>query len=336
MSGTYGEDENPINVYAVIAAAWNIGTEMVIMDYSGGSGVIESIQFAETGRNFNAILNVTIDGGTMMSCSEPSFFGFALDPISTTLAYTGTGNYQYNPNIVCGTNNENYIGQCNSQWGCKKRVFIPFTSSIRITVTYPDTTATVNSHVIYRKWPSAFPLYYSIGERRKYWHVVQDGTWGTPVSLSAFQTYNTTQISGRGQIEFISHVLLGVNATGSGCNVLTCLEGEYGLNIDGALQTYGRSDNFWGGNYYWNQGTSGTYGETTAVGPDCGLFTWVGQSWQGSFNLHGYRFFYDKPIFFDQSFQFSWTYGNSSRSVFGSGISNAQNIFIVSYWLESQ
>lgn len=340
MSGTYAEDTNPINVYTRESIPWNVGAPFTLAEYYSGPGVVESFQIAENGRNFNAILNIQIDGGTIISISSPAFFGFSLDPISTNPSTIGTGtNTQYNPNIICGVSNRNYIGQCSNYWGCKKRVFIPFTKSIQMYLTGNDTACTINSQVIYRKWPSVFPLYYSIGQRRKYWNVLQAGTWGTPISISQFGTYNTTAITGVGQIEFITHVLWNVNPSVSGdnnCKPITCQEGEYTLNIDGKVNTYGRSDNFWGGQTYFGLGSNSVYGKTLRNGPDCGLFTYQGQAWQGAFNMHGYRFFYDKPIFFNTSFSLGWTCGNTTRSSFGNGITGSSNIFLISYWLQSQ
>lgn len=334
----YTEDTNQINVYTREAIPWNIGEPFILLDYAGTPGVVESIQFSEDGRNFNANLNVQIDGGVVQSCSEPTFFGFALDPASTSPSITGSST-QYNQNIVCGISNRNYTAQCGYHWGCKRRIFIPFTSAIQIYLTGNDTQAVINAQVIYRKWPSTFPLYYSVGERRKYWHVFQAGTWGSPIKLSSLQSYVTDNITGRGQIESITHLLLGVNPSVSGdpnCQPITCLEGEYTMTIDGVTNTYGSSDNFWGGHKYWGQGSNGVYGKTVQNGPDSGLFTYQGTAWQGAFNIHGYRFCYDKTIFFNQSFSLGWTYGNSTRSIFGNGVTDSSNIFIISYWLETQ
>lgn len=339
---TVTEDNNPIYIYTNEATSWPTGTTVTLMTYADGPGVVEGIQFMDTGKNFNASLNIQIDGGTVQTCSGPTFFGLALDPVTSywvTSVVNGSFNYNFDMNIVGGINNKNYSSTVDTNWWCSKRVFIPFTRSIIISVNGNLNAAAVSSQVTYRKWPSSFPLYYSIGERRKYWFVSQHGTWTDPITLSAFSTTTTPQITGRGQIEFITHVLYGVtrkNASDGGCQPITCLAGEYTMTIDGNTQTYGSSEQFWGGNYYWNRGTgNGTYGGTVTNGPDCGLFSWIGYSWQGEFNMHAYRFCYDKPIFFNSSFTLGWTYGNSTRSVFSQGINDCSNLFLISYWLES-
>lgn len=329
---SYTEDDNPIYVYTNHAAEWNTGTPLTLITYSGSPGVVESIQFAETTRNFNALLNITIDGGSTKTFSEPAFLGFSLDPWSSIVTGKITGVYGFNPHILGGINNKNYIGQCAHLWGCTKRVFIPFQNSITITVSGNDQYSTVFSQVVYRKWPTIFPNYFSIGTRRKFWGVVQDGTWGTPISLSAYSNFKTTEILGIGQIEFITHVLWGVTKAVSGdtgCNPMSCLEGEYTLIIDGETRLYSTTDNFFGGQHYWQNGT------TEINGSDCGLFTYLGTPWQGDFNMHAYKFCYDKPIFFNSSFQLSWNYGKNGRSQFGQGVTNCSNIFLVSYWLNS-
>lgn len=333
---SYTEDDNPIYIYTNEAVTWSMGSSITLIDYSSGPGVVESVQFSQTGTNYNAILNITIDGGTAMACSYPVFFGFALDPASTTPVPTKSP-YAYNPNIYCGFSNENYTNQCGPSWASTKRVFIPFTSSILITISGNTVTNfTVNSQVIYKKWPTPFPLYYSIGERRKYWKVMQDGTWSNYISIEPYGEHITPTITGRGQIEFITHVLYNVSSIyprDPGCYPWTCLYGEYLMVIDGVTRTYGRSDNFWGGQYGWANGISGIIG---ANGPDCGTFTLCGRGWQGDFNMHAYRFCYDKPIFFNSSFALGWIYGNNSRSQFGGGVTNSNNIFLISYWLESE
>lgn len=331
---TYSEDENPINTYSNNNVSWPVGDPVTIMNYINGPGVVESIQFADNAHNYDATLTITIDGGSPMVVTEPIFFGFGLDPKNTRLSASDPP-YGQNTNIRCGISNESYNLQCDNSWACTKKVFIPFTTSINMYVSGASNAGgTINSQVVYRKWPSAFPLYYSIGERRKYWAIIQDGTRINPISLAAFDTHTTSTISGRGQVEFIGHMLWGMGGYGSSCNVPSLLEGEYGLTIDGNTQVYGRSDNFWGGSYYWG---STNIGSNIANGPDYGLSTLgvLAGNWLGDFYMTGYRFFYDKPIFFDTSFTFSWTYGNTSRSSFGAGISNSNNVFIVSYWLES-
>lgn len=327
----YTEDNNPIYIYTNEAVPWGVGTTINLLNYINGPGVVESIQYQENGRNFNVTFNVDIDGNGIQSVNAPAFFGFSLDPNSTT---------QYSPNptwlntaIVGGINNKNYICSNGRYWGCTKRIFIPFTRSIVISVSSPNTACILNSQVIYRKWPTIFPLYYSIGERRKYWKILQNGLWNNPIILNAFQSFSMATLQGRGQIEFITHVLWGISPTVSGdpnCNVQTALEGGYTMTIDGNTQTYGTSDAFWGGNYYWDTGVC------VVNGPDCGLFTWMGVTWQGLFNMHAYKFCYDKPLFFNQSFQLSWTYGNPTRSQFGQGVTSSNSLFIISYWLENQ
>lgn len=109
---------------------------------------------------------------------------------------------------------------------------------------------------------------------------------------------------------------------------MSCLEGEYVLTIDGVANTYSRSDNFWGGQYYWQNGNS------EINGPNEGLITYNGTtSWVGDFSMHAYKYCYDDPIFFNQSFSLSWTYGNTTRSQFGQGVTNCQTLFIVTYWV---
>lgn len=334
MSSTYTEDNNPIYISTIESVNWIAGSPLTLIQYKGTPGVVESIQFAENGRNFNAVLNIVVDG-YITQCSEPAFFGFSLDPQSSKVTgpvQSVTTQYSQNDKIFAGINNKNYIGQCSYSWGCTKRVFIPFQDNISIAVAGNDRAATVNSQVIYRKWPSAFPLYYSVGTRRKYWRLIQDGTWGSPISLSAYQSHTTTSIQGTGQIEFITHVLWGVSKAVSGdssCNPMSCLEGACSMKIDGVDVDYATTDNFYGGNYYWNDGI------TLANNSDWGLFTYQGQAWQGDFNMHAYRFGYDKPIFFNTSFTMTWNYGDSTKSQFGQGVTNCSSIFLISYWLES-
>lgn len=329
---TYSEDNNPICLYTNEATSWELNNGIYIMQFPASPGVVESIQFAEDGRNFNALLHITIDGGETMTCSAPAFFGFSLDPNSGALPIASPDEaFLYNTNIIAGINNKNYVGCSQNHWGCTKRVFIPFTNSITIWVDNNDTAATIYSQVAYRLWPSSFPLYYSIGQRRKYWKVIQYGTWAAPITLQEYYTANVPVISGRGQIEFITHVLWGVTKTNESdtvCNPMSCLEGQYTMTIDGNTQIYGSSDQFWGGQYYWQNGGA------IVNGPDCGLFTWMGQPWQGDFNMHAYRFCYDKPLFFNESFQLTWVYGGT-LSQFGQGVKNSSNIFLMSYWLES-
>lgn len=333
---TYTEDNNSTNISSNVAVSWPSNSTLTLINYTGGPGVVESIQLTDSAKNYNAILNISIDGGAVQSCCGPAFFGFALDPLNSGLISPfNITTYGGNTNICCGVNNKNYIGQCTQYggWACTKRVFIPFTTGIMITLSNNSSSSIVNFQVLYRKWPSVFPLYYSIGTRRKYWHIAQSGTWASPIVLAPYATINTS-ITGTGQIEFITHVLYGVNKVNSGdgsCNPTTCLEGECTLTIDGVTNTYGRTDNFWGGQYYWQNGKS------EGNGPDEGLFSLYGTaiSWQGKFNMHAYKFCYDKPIFFNESFTFGWTYGNTLRSSFGQGVTSSSNIVIISYWLDS-
>lgn len=339
---TVTQDNNPINIYTNEPTEWAIGTTLTLMNYTGSPGVVEAIQFFEDGRNFNATLTVQIDDYPVITCSAPTFFGFILDPISSTQA-TLEDPSSLNTAIIGGINNKNYVSSNVGGWGCTKRVFIPFTLNITITVSNNNDAATASSQVTYRKWPAAFPLYYSVGERRKYWKVLQVGSWTSPISIAPLQTtyYNLPTITGRGQIEFITHVLWGVNPSVSGdpdCQPITCLEGSYIMNIDGNLSppplipNYNwLADTYWGGHHYWS------HGKTVANGPDCGLFTWCGgQGWQGAFNMQAYKFCYDKTIFFDSSFILGWKYGNSNYSKFGQGVTNCNNIFLISYWTEDR
>lgn len=327
---TFTEDPTPINIYTNEAVTWTPGNALTLVNYSGSPGVVESIQLNMNYDDYSMLLNVQIDNYPLITCSAPMFFGFAGNPVnSAQVLLIAPGSF--NTNILGGINNKNYISASDGQaWGCTKRVFIPFTYSININLTLVSTSTIVNSQLVYRKWPAAFPLYYSVGERRKYWKVIQSPN---AVTLSAFETYNMPSISGRGQIEFITHFVYGVAPLVSGdttCQPITCLEGACTLNIDGNVQTVPSTDMFWGGLNYWQNG------KTVANGPDCGLFSWCVPSWGDKFNMQAYKFCYDKTIFFNESFQFGWTYGDSTYSKFGQGVFNSYNIFLISYWTESQ
>lgn len=330
---TYTEDNNPINIYTNESSTWSPGTN-TIMNCTGSPGVVESIQICMSVKDYTMELNVQIDNYPTIACSALAFFGFYLDPNTSTQPVLITPS-SLNTSILGGINNKNYIGSNGQGYGCTRRMFIPFSSNITISLTNLQTMV-VTSQVVYRKWPSTFPLYYSIGERRKYWKLLQIGNEIAPWTLSQYQLFESSQITGRGQIEFITHVLWGVNPAIQGdetCSPITCLEGSCTLTIDGVAQVVTTTDTFWGGQHYWS------YGKTLSNGPDCGMFAWCttgSSSNPDKFNMHTYKFCYDKTIFFNESFQFSWTYGDSNYSKFGQGVTNCNNIFIISYWLESE
>lgn len=326
---TFTEDTNPINIYTNEAVQWFAGNTLTLMNYTGSPGVVESIQFSTSNKDYNPTLSVQIDNYPLITCDALAFFGFTLDPNASAQTQLVMS---WNTNILGGINNKNYIASNGQGFGCTKRVFIPFTLNITITVSDNNMNDIVNSQVTYRKWPSAFPLYYSVGERRKYWHVLQAGSWMNPIFLTAYGTYNTASITGRGQIEFITHIVWNVNPAVQGdttCRPITCLEGACTMNIDGNVQTIPSTDMFWGGLNYWQNG------KTVANSPDCGLFTWCSSTLHDQFNMQAYKFCYDKTIFFNQSFSFGWTYGDSTYSTFGQGVGSCSNIFLISYWLES-
>lgn len=335
MSSTFTEDNNPIQICRNRIVNPPGPYNIILQLTSSGPGVVESISFSSTASLYNSVLTVNVDG-TSWPVDLPTFFGLALNP-GTAKSYNPlTGQPGTNTNIFGGINNENYIANCDPTygWAAIKRVFIPFTKQMVIYLYSNSSPNIVDTQVVYRLWPSAFPLYYSVGQRRKWWGVMNYGEWASPIVITPYSTVTTPTITGSagmGQIESITQILYAVNKANeqdSSCIPMSCLEGEYTMTIDGVANTYSRSDNFWGGHYYWQNGN------TEINGPNEGLMAYVGtSSWVGDFSMQAYKYCYDDPIFFNQSFTLSWMYGNPSRSQFGQGVTSCQTIFIITYWV---
>lgn len=217
---TYTEDNNSIYTCQVRASVpqkskdYPVPPDAVLISYSGGPGVVEAIQFSSTQQIYNENMRIYVDNNSYIELDIPTFFGFALNPAAAAYYNPLAGKQDgINTNIFGGVNNENYICNCDLQygWGAARRVFIPFQGSIYIEIRGTAIDSEIMSCITYRKWPSAYPLYYSIGARRKFWVAYAYGTWQNPIVMTPFSTTTTPVTNGVGQIESIVQVLYAVS-----------------------------------------------------------------------------------------------------------------------------
>ncbi len=184
----------------------------------------------------------------------------------------------------------------NGEIGAYRRIMIPYSNGITISVINGSGTvgAQIYSQVYFY---SGTPGPNVTGSRKKKFHMAT-----TPfVTVSQFQPIDLVNTVGRGQVEGL-HMFVFKQTSGDP----TWLEGDVTWTVDGVqMGNAGGTEDFFGGQYYWNQLQFGT--DSWGVMKN-GLFA-------GAYYATGmYRLFNKDPMIFDSSFKLTWHNGQLNQN----------------------
>lgn len=184
-----------------------------------------------------------------------------------------------------------------SQFGAFRRIMIPFTNGITISIINKSTVASgsIYSQVYYY---AGTPGTQITGTRKKVFHMAT-----VPfTALSQYAPIDLANITGRGQIEGVN--LFVYEQTG---NQPGWLEGDMAWTVDNnvASDVLGTED-FFGGQFYWNQlaYASDSWG-VIKNGTFAGAYYATGM----------YRLFNKDPMTFNQNFKLTWHNGHVNQGV---------------------
>lgn len=332
----YGEDESNTAVSSLDGVAWPASSILTLYSATG-SGVVTRLQFAcQSYANADAIITFAIDGYTC-SADLGCFFGQHLGGSNSTLGSGGSSTPA--TAITNGYSNDNVTFQGanynGSQNGMSRKVYIPFNRSILITVNTNPSVDMVSSQVtsrVHSRPYTSFPLYQEMGVRRRKWRCLvplnSEGSKEfviTPQTVAGTNIQTFFSLQGPGELESLQMVIWNENN-------LSYLEGNPVLTIDstngstGTNINFGSTDNFFGGQFYFNQGGSLFSSDRS------GLFAWNASAY-GTCNMHAYKFFGpEDPVKFNSNLSFTWVNGQASKS---SGLGPASVIVMVTYWTEN-
>jgi hypothetical protein len=331
------EDSRPMQVSALkpngTATNYPAGGTITLLSASG-AGNVDMIQVAindasqssyPQGLNMgpNSIITICTNGEAS-PCQQSdlgTFFGWHAEPAqpfssSDTLMVT-----EYAWTAGSGTQ---YCNGCFSVGGFR-RIFIPYTNGITITITSASSDAGRVFSQVYYHTGSVPPQL--TGSRRKVFHIAQAGTPTSPFqAVSAFATQTLASISGRGEIESISQVMFQGSATSP-----IWLEGAECWTIDGGTsQCAMGTEDFFGGQYYWGQVLNATdsWGalKNSCFSTSCAAYATT-----------AYRYFANKPannMTFNSSWSINWTNGHVNEPSTGSNPGTTNVSATVVYWLD--
>ncbi len=277
-----------------LTGAGNVSMIQLAIAASGGGAADQN----------NATINATIQictNGEAAPCQHADLGTFFL------LHGVPTPPFNYSDNMA--------VTQYNTgQFGAFRRIMIPFTNGITISIINGSTVAggSIYSQVYYYPGPPGPQI---SGTRKKTFHMAT-------IPFTAVNQYapiDLINITGRGQIEGLHFFVYE-----QGISSPTWLEGDMSWTIDGVLAgDVGGTEDFFGGQYYWNQLSYAT--DSWGVIKNA--------SFGGSFYATGvYRLFNKDPMIFDQSYKLTWHNGHVNQGSVPPGTVNLSTI--VFYYLD--
>lgn len=258
-----------------------------------GSGNVSMIQLAiqasggSAGDQDNATINSTIQictDGEAAPCQHADLGTFFL------LHGVPTPPFNHSDNFT--------VTQYNSgQFGAFRRIMIPFTNGIVISIVNKSNVAggSIYSQVYYNAGPPGPQV---TGTRMKKFHMATMPF----TAVGQFAPIDLINVTGRGQIE-------GVNlfVYEQGIGTPSWLEGDMAWTVDGSPtgDVLGTED-FFGGQYYWSQ--------LSYSSDSWGVIK--NGSFGGSYYATGtYRLFNKDPMVFDTSFKLTWHNGHINQGI---------------------
>lgn len=293
----YAEDSRKLQVIAIQPAdndTYNMPVGGSVQIFSAtGAGNVGMIQLALAGNGGSAAdRNDVIINATITICTNGEAAPCQHSDVGTFfLAHGGpTPPFSYSDNMTL----TEY--QDGSLMGGFRRIFIPFTNGCTITVTNKSNVANgrIFTQVYFYKGTPPPQL---SGSRKKTFHMATIPF----TSIAQYAPVDLINIAGRGQIEGIHFAAYVV-----GSGPPTWLEGDMGWNIDGtAPGNVGGTEDFFGGQYYWNQLQFGTN--------SWGLIKNGSFAGGAGYATTMYRIFERDPMVFDQSIRLTWNNGSAGQ-----------------------
>ena len=256
---------------------------------ANGPGSVERIQFAAIGdvlAQENSEITITVDG-VSYSATTGLFFlnqwqsdgGLAAGNLFATKNLANTYS-QVNGNPVNGM-------------GTYRKIYIPYYRSI--TITYTNASAASASLYTQVDYYSGKPPAGLHPSTQTYFHM---HTYPF-TSLAQFNRITfLPSVSGPGQLDSIFLLASGV------ASAPQWLEANPSLNIDGVPYTYGGTEDFFGGQYYFVE---------LPVHTDEFGVSRFGPGSNGVFYTDMYRYFRDSPVVFQSSLSFTWANGQKGE-----------------------
>ncbi len=274
---------------------------------ANGAGSVERVQFAAIGDALaqeNSRITIDVDGVSYSATTGVFFLnqwqsdgGLAAGNLFATKNLANTYS-QINGNPVNGM-------------GAYRKIYIPYYRSISITYTNASqTTASLYTQVDYYSGKPPLGLH---PRTQTYFHM-----YTYPMTrLGQFERINfLPSVVGPGQLESIFLLASGLEASPQ------WLEANPRLDIDSVPYTYGGTEDFFGGQYY--------FVELLVHTDEFGVAR-LGLGSNGVFYTSMYRYFHDFPVIFQSSLSFTWANGQKGEGT-PPTINTAANIV---YYTES-
>lgn len=250
-----------------------------------GAGSVERIQFAAIGDVLAqevSSITITVDG---VSYSAPTGIFFLNQWQSD--GGLAAGNLFATKNLANTYAQEN--GNPVNGMGAYRKIYIPYYRSLYITYTNASShPASLYSQIDYYEGLSPAGLHPSI---QTYFHMyTYPFTTLTQFSRITF----LPQVSGPGQLDSI-YLLASGKALAP-----QWLEANPSISMDGSAYTYGGTEDFFGGQYY--------FAEFPVHTDEFGVAR-IGHGSNGVYYTAMYRYFHDFPAVFRSSLSFTWANG---------------------------
>jgi hypothetical protein len=206
------------------------------------------------------------------------------------------------------------VGQNGSFQAGYRRIYIKYNSSLTIALTDPSTYGSADPYVnIYSQvdyYPGVAPTGLFPATRNVFHMVANDWAISTIAPLGTLTILPT--VTGVGELESIYYFS---SATGVPMGSVGWLEMPPTIAVDGTIYQYGGTEDFFGNQFYGNQGIHARADEYglgrffTAGSPDNRTY-WT-----------GYRYFRESPMLFNTSIGMTWqnsSTGNNPATQVGS------------------
>lgn len=243
IAQNYFEDQRPPATAVVEAVSVSGGSSVNLINVASGAGNVNLIQLAISAATadgnlavFDSLISIYINGNVTPDIQMP--VGLFFNCYGGTVASaTGPTLFGVDNIGICRYSN---VAATTYVIGVYRRMFIPYTNGIRITVANSSTHAAIYYTQVY--YQQGTPPDWMTGTRRKRLYASVITPFTTSTSLAPFTPLN---ISGRGTLEGIH--LFSVNGTAGN----TWLEGNVSINLDsGSLYTVGGTEDFFLNQYY--------------------------------------------------------------------------------------
>lgn len=275
-----------------------------------GTGSVNSLQFAVTNQAgssaddtsyIDSLITITVDGTIVMAA-----------PVGLVFAtYGQQASFGAQPFLNENLGMTHY--QPKTNMGGFRKLFIPFATSIRIQYTNGGASAVaVYSQAQYYVGAvptGLMPASYST------FHAV----YVPLTAVAAYASQTLLSVSGSGQLDSIQQFILGANTAPY------WLEGNPTLTIDGSAQSYGGTEDFYGGQYYWNQLINRT--------KDWGVTSLGLNSFDSNYYTGMYRFFGSaNPIVFGSTLTYVWINGQVNQPAGGPNPGTVQSAALIIWY----